>query len=284
VKLGLSQLDIWGRQEQLIGRLLTAALSDLARSRPASEIEEDDLNRRLSHALDETRFEMARRGEEVPIALHHYEARNHPSLHHPRRHPREHKRPDFVWSFEDDTARSACDARRVYTVECKRLGKRLRSGRVLASLYIEEGVRRFLVDSHGYAFNERSGAMVGYIQNSDHLTLLKDVNAAAAAEHIALLSEEGPVWPTGRVCHLRQVHLVREGPTPFVLSHHWVDVRRAGRARRRMGGDASAHPDALTTRLPSGHDRESAREQSRRISVPPRSLARRELPEATATD
>jgi hypothetical protein len=92
--------------------------------------------------------------------------------------------------------------------------------------YIENGVRRFVDRSFGYGKATRAGLMVGYVESSDINTILKEVNAAAAAISVSpiLLTEQK--WQNQAVNRLNQ-NLIRLDvpPSPFDLRHLWVDLR-----------------------------------------------------------
>jgi hypothetical protein len=133
----------------------------------------------------------------------------------------ERKRPDFAWTLLDHSAPSGLDGCREFVVECKRLGDKPGDA-TLSRRYVDNGVRRFVDPGHRYGLRGTSGVMVGYIQQSDVDTILRQVRDRLNHHSLADVVEEQPRHHPIKLQHM----LVRVfGINPFLLFHYWCDVR-----------------------------------------------------------
>jgi len=219
----LSRLMTWERHVNLVLTVLLRALAILqTRARPSDS--EITLNRELYFCLLEANNQLLKASGE---AINHApvpEGKNPPDPDDVKRAKRENKIPDFYWGFIDHTADPRRSAR-YFFIECKRLGKPLRLDWIFNENYIHDGVQRFITEEHAYAKGEKAAAMVGYVQSMDLPDILSEVNTAAGAVSVALLS--GPVggWKKGGISKLehdltRPFHI-----SPLYLQHFWLDCR-----------------------------------------------------------
>ena len=132
------------------------------------------------------------------------------------------KRPDFTWSIQDASASSGLEGCREFVVECKRIGNE-EGGTNFNHRYVDLGVVRFVSPSHKYGLRGVSGAMIGYVQRSDHQSILVMINERASHHTLReLVSSSGM---EGEVSELRHMLDRTFGESPFSLIHLWVDVR-----------------------------------------------------------
>lgn len=134
------------------------------------------------------------------------------------------KRPDLQIAWTNQQAVDLSHFRRIYVIECKRLGNAL-SGNV-NKLYFNLGIKRFDCKIHRYADEVVSGAMVGYVQNMEFDVILNEINHAASSDDFAelVLSKDG--WQIEGVSLLGQkLKRSQLNPKNFDLHHFWVDVR-----------------------------------------------------------
>ena len=159
----------------------------------------------------------------VPVAY--LDANNQPSPDDPERKPREDKRPDFQWAICDHHA-DPDYSRRTFVVECKRLREPSPKGWRFNINYVEDGAKRFTIDTHLYGKDDLSGGMVGYVQYMEVGVIWGEVNHRLAAA--GLPSVPMPQLHQGSsVIHASEHELSRMGgQSPFRLHHLWVDLRR----------------------------------------------------------
>jgi hypothetical protein len=223
----LSQLSIWNNHEKRVIESLILGLILLQQkaSLGLSQANEEALNSELYFCLIEANrlLYIQNKGFDHPPTA---EGRNPPDADDTPDSPRKKKIPDFYWGYidhlEPDPRRSA----RNFYIECKRLGKPLQKDKILTTLYVQNGIRRFVTEEHAYAKGERSSAMVGYVQNMIFDAILGEVNTAARnnAEVVTLLNLIDD-WQEQGVSKLDHV-LHRPFPiSPFCLHHFWVDLR-----------------------------------------------------------
>ncbi len=226
----ISQLSVWKNHEKRVVEVLVLALSLLQKKTHLtfSDVNEEKLNTELYFCLIEAnralhKGDMTKGFDYPPTA----EGRNPPDADDRPNSPRKKKIPDFYWGYidhlESDPRRSA----RNFYIECKRLGKPLQKNKVLTTLYIEKGVRRFITEEHAYAKGEISSAIVGYVQNMDLETILLEVNAAMESynEPMSPIERNVEGWQNSGISELSHI-LERPFPiSPFRLHHFWVDLR-----------------------------------------------------------
>ncbi|MGH2866878.1 MAG: hypothetical protein ACRDNK_04825 [Solirubrobacteraceae bacterium] len=182
--------------------------------------QENDLNRRLYRAIIAAQTNDARQGlEHLSVVV--PEGRNPPAASDAERTAREHKIPDFYWSYVDYLAPDPEAVARQFVVECKRLTSSTKAWNYITQ-YIDAGVVRFVTEAHGYGKEAPSGAMVGYLQTINLDDALSGVNSHSTANGLPVLvirqrSDDAPVELDHR--------LDRPFPvTPFLLWHLWTRV------------------------------------------------------------
>ncbi len=219
----LSRLNIWKKHEQRVLEVFLEALLILQKNANLDK-SEVFLNRELFFCLLEANRKLRELGggfEYPPTA----EAKNAPSPDDEIRTQREDKIPDFAWGFIDHTEINPKRSARYFIIECKRLGKKPRSDWIINENYINHGVLRFLKEDYGYAKDEISGAMVGYIQSMDFDEILCEVNNAASPQAVPPLSASYEGWQKQGISRLSHVLVRQFGGSPFLLQHFWIDLR-----------------------------------------------------------
>lgn len=220
----LSHLDLWSRHERRVLEVLVDALS-LLQTEADLERSEVVLNRKLYFCLlnaNRRRWQESRDGFDHPPV---WEGKNSPDLDDERPAKRENKIPDFCWSIIDHAAEDPRRGAHYFVIECKRLGSPSRADWILNENYIQHGVLRFVRPEYGYAKNEASAAMVGYIESMEPDDILADVNTAALSAAIGAIARPNAGWQVDGVSRI--VHQVtRLSPEPVLtLRHVWVDLR-----------------------------------------------------------
>lgn len=213
---------IWENHRRRVLKVLLIALSLLQDKNSLREAEVD-LNRELYFCILQANRQQWVIGEgfdHPPI-----EGKNPPCADDEERAKREDKIPDFLWGIFDHAEPDPNRSARYFVIECKRLGKPIRSDWILNSNYVQNGVLRFITEEHGYAKSEKSGAMVGYVQNMEFDSILDDVNAMAIAASIAPLTLLDSGWHIDGISKLRHLLVRSSLPSPLLLEHFWVDVR-----------------------------------------------------------
>lgn len=219
----ISSLDLWERHEHRVLAALTLALEKLAEEENIPE-DEINLNRRLSQCVLHAVRELDPDGS-VYVSPPVWECNNQPDPDDETRGKREDKRPDCLWGYMDHLAEASRSARH-YVLECKRLGKPVRPDWVFNQNYINNGVVRFIDESHGYGKSCASGAMVGYIQSMEPDDILAEVNSACvngAPPHIVMSTCAWKLSGVSRLDHTFERSFYK---SPFALRHLWVDLRK----------------------------------------------------------
>jgi hypothetical protein len=213
----LSTIDLWARREEACLQVLDEALQMLAQD-PGPQDHEDEINRRLYRMLNRATYQYNRREDDEVSAII-YEGRNTPAYDDEQRQLREHKRPDFQWAWIDEYASNPDDARRELILECKRL-RGTTNRRVFCELYISHGVCRYTAQALGYGKGQRSGAMVGYLQQISITDALAAVNAAATVRGV----NELEVTATHGEDRASLEHQLVRGfaVSPYRLRHRWI--------------------------------------------------------------
>ncbi len=215
----LTDIDIWASHEQLVLRVLRAALPLLAYSPPGGN--EDNHNRALYKCMLHANRALRKAGEphfDHPPA---FESKPAPGA-GAVTSPPELKRPDFAWCYIDHSAADAGTSSREFAVEGKLLGEPA-NPRNLAAEYMDKGIRRFLDGGHRYGESAASGAMVGYV---------RDATFVAVEEQVAEVAAQRAIPPLERIqkeeADEHAHHLNRPFPvTPYRLTHLWVDAGSA---------------------------------------------------------
>jgi len=130
-----------------------------------------------------------------------------------------------MWGMIDTNENDAQLREKFYTIECKRLGKKLRSDRVFNELYIENGVRRFITEEHGYAKWDSEGSMVGYVQSMDPEDILREVNDMANVHATPPLPPPIKGWISNGTSVIIHTFQRPWSPSSFTLRHYWIDLR-----------------------------------------------------------
>ena len=150
------------------------------------------------------------------------ECNNQPDPDDKARVAREHKRPDFQWSYRDKYEPDHERSSKQFTVECKRLGVPLRLDWIFNANYVTNGICRFRDPAWGYGQRFPSGAMVGYWQSMELAQVLREVNEEAARNG---LSEIVPVSRQKGIHHSEHSFDRAFPVSPFRLWHIWIDLR-----------------------------------------------------------
>lgn len=226
----ISQVSLWKNHEKRVVEVLVLALLLLREKTDLilSKVNEEALNTELYFCLIEAnkllRAQNIGKGFAYPPVA---EGRNPPHTEDKLDSPRKKKIPDFYWGYIDHLEFDPRKSARNFYIECKRLGKPLQREKILTTLYIQNGVKRFITEEHAYAKGEESSAMVGYVQNMTLIAIFDEVNVAArsnANEPITLLNLKGE-WQEQGVSKLEHVLERKFSISPFRLNHFWVDLR-----------------------------------------------------------
>jgi len=218
---------LWDRHVEAVLRVLSLAL-DRLHAENVLPLDEKAIDRRLSlmariayHSLSaEERpqsFALQRQAEPLPVGEEDVNAQWVG------------KKPDFKWRMQDDLASRPEDLTKDFDIECKRLGKPTSPRWVLTKQYVLNGIGRFLRATHRYGNGVSSGAMIGYVQDSQPSDILAEVNSyiEKARDHaIPPLGFPGSDFGTEVVMRTSQeLDRVEVTPPDFVLHHLWVDLR-----------------------------------------------------------
>jgi hypothetical protein len=216
---------IWSNHERRVLLVFERAL-ELLGTEDDLDVCEDSLNRRLYFCVLRANDELLRLGMGFDWPPQ-FDGQSQPDANDIKRAAREHKRPDFQWGFVDSTEPDPVRQAKHYVIECKRLGKPIRTCWVFNKNYVERGIIRFVSAEHGYGKSASSGAMVGHIRSMPSEDILKEVNghATRVSLHKIMLSCDG--WVDRGVSRLEQkLDRPEIPPTPFLLRHLWVDLRK----------------------------------------------------------
>lgn len=228
----ISRLRTWEKHERRVVDILLLALSILRKKDilPSSEVL---LNRELYFCLLEANhalWESGAGGFDHPPTP---EGHNPADPDDEQRAVRENKIPDFYWGFIDHSEPDPRRSARNYVIECKRLGNPPRADWILDQNYVNNGILRFITEEHSYAKGERSGAMVGYVQNMELDEILCEVNSSAVSVGIPELLAPFSGWQIGGTSQfthqLNRIFLI----SPFQLTHFWVDLRNSRPTKKR---------------------------------------------------
>lgn len=219
----LTDIPLWSRFEARALRILHRALALLAADAFDPDIDERELNRQLFRAIAEANHQIQNEDGGGLDRMPSYDGHQAPERVDVPRAVHEWKRPDFTWSWFDHQAGSGLEGCLEFAVECKRLGT-ADSRPDFDRAYVDDGVLRFVSDSHMYGLNGASGAMIGYVQCSDHDAILTNVSERSAHHGLPDLVAQPPAQ---EVFELRQLLARVFGATPFSLVHLWVDLRAA---------------------------------------------------------
>ena len=136
------------------------------------------------------------------------------------RNERENKRPDFQWSITDTNESDPLKSSKQYILECKRLRKPSGSWKYNEN-YVTYGVKRFVNESHRYAYGVESSAMLGYVQGMTIEDIQEEVNGYLRKIDQEKLNPGNENEEAYRFNHT----LIRTFPeTSFRLEHFWVDI------------------------------------------------------------
>ncbi len=215
----LTSRHLWAVREAKFFAILSRALMLLRQldNLPETEVE---LNRKLYFCLLEASRELYPEDEVAPVT----ECNNQPDPDDAARVKREQKRPDFQWVYLDRYEPDANRSSRQFVVECKRLGKSIRSGWVFNLNYTDHGIVRFREPEWAYAKQAPSGAIVGYWQSMNSDALLNEVHEGSRKKSLPDLIPVGS-WNVGGVSRFEQTFDRPFQISPFKLHHLWIDLR-----------------------------------------------------------
>jgi hypothetical protein len=218
----LHSRGLWATREAKCLSIIAEALTRLRNSPnlPEAEVE---LNREFYFLLVESSRHLYPDDEIAPIP----ECNNQPDPDDEARAKRELKRPDFQWIYLDRYEGSSRHSSKQFVVECKRLGKAIRTDWVFNVNYVHHGIMRFKVPDWAYAKRFPSGAMVGYWQSMDAHDVLGEVNEEADRKLLPKLILVG-AWSPGGVSRCEQLFERPFEISPFHLHHLWIDLRENG--------------------------------------------------------
>ena len=213
----LGTLGIWAKREAMFIAILERAMQLLQAERELPD-SECDLNHLFYFRLLKASRDLYPSDLVSPMM----ECNNQPDPDDEARVAREHKRPDFQWSYLDKYEPDHERSSKQFTVECKRLGTPRKAGWIFNINYVTKGICRFRNPAWGYGQRFPSGAMVGYWQSMELAQILREVNEEAARNG---LSEIVPVSGQKGIHHSAH-YIVRAFPvSPFRLRHLWIDLR-----------------------------------------------------------
>jgi hypothetical protein len=215
----LTSLHLWAAREAKFFVILSRALM-LMRQLDNLPETEGELNRKLYFCLLAASRELYPEDEVAPEI----ECNNQPDPDDDARVKREQKRPDFQWIYLDRYEFDPSRSSRQFVVECKRIGKALRSGWVFNLNYTDHGIVRFREPEWAYAKRAPSGVMVGYWQSMNGDELLGEVHEGSRKKSLPdLLSVES--WNPGGVTRFEHSFDRPFEISPFKLHHLWIDLR-----------------------------------------------------------
>jgi hypothetical protein len=221
--------ELWERHEGLVLELFRLALQMLHKE-IALPVDEDEISSILYLKTREANFHLngLHRGLDHPPIP---DAKVPPRSRDEVGTPPTKKRPDFQCGYRDMLALDQEQAYVNYCIECKRLGQTTEAGWNLNKNYVSDGIVRFVDPQHSYGKGTRSGAMVGYVQNMEPSAIASEVNRwIHDIETRSLPSIQPPHDVFDAKGLLEMSHeLARPDvlPTPFRLTHLWVDLRRS---------------------------------------------------------
>lgn len=96
---------------------------------------------------------------------------------------------------------------------------------VLNENYVRQGIVRFRNAGHGYGQSCVSGTMIGYVQNTSLERVLREVNETAAQEAVPDIELHAEGWREQDVSRLEHCFDRDIRPSPFRLTHLWLDLR-----------------------------------------------------------
>jgi len=218
--------SLWQRHATAVLRVFRLALTELG-SESSLPVKEEDLDAMLHSKIAEA-FQRIPHAEK-PRGFHVVPQAVNWSVHSDDLNAEwTGKKPDFKWRMHnDDPMATTEELTRDFDIESKRLGLPTSRTWVLTEKYVTNGIARFLSASHRYGNGVDSGAMIGYVQDSDPATILAEVNdhIAEAKHAIPPISfpepESQPVMATQQKLTRSEV-----SPANFALHHLWVDLRR----------------------------------------------------------
>lgn len=215
--------DLWGQREDTLLDLCARSLGKLRDCADLNNEKETEINRKLFWCMAQANRDLASIGKGLDH-LPQPEAANLPDPKDERRADWERKIPDFQWQIIDHLA-PALDSVRSYAIECKRLGSPPRRDWVLNEEYVENGMCRFIHESHRYGNRCRSGAMIGYMQSMSFDSILTEINEHARNRAVGELAPAPRRSRDDAVNRLESL-ISRSFPiSPFNLRHLWVDLR-----------------------------------------------------------
>jgi hypothetical protein len=223
----LTDLDLWGRHEIRVRRVLLRALELLAQDADAiGDVPEPTLNRLLYRYMIISSNELNLKDGSGLFDLPVLDGYPVPTGPGPAFSPFERKRPDICCRVVDHSATDPVTGVRELVIEAKRLGDPTPAGWVFNEEYVISGVARFVSEDHRYGSNGASGLMVGYVQSSTFPTVFSEVNGALTANHLPCVKGDSSPLGDGPLAGLNHVLSRLFGHSPFPLGHVWLDLRK----------------------------------------------------------
>lgn len=223
-----SASKLWQRHEEFILEVFFIALKLLCEEQFLPE-DEDEISEKLSVKARRANFKLNLQGRGLMYPPT-WQGQIAPATESEVGSTFTRKKPDFQCQYKNERAKNAKEAYISYCVECKRLGKTLDSGWNLNKNYVQKGILRFLTAEHSYGKAAESGAMIGYVQNMEFDTVIKEVNQCIA--QIKKYKTQPIKFPTNgfgqgkTVRTTQQLERTEVLPSKFALRHVWVDLRR----------------------------------------------------------
>lgn len=247
-KVSIANGNSWARFEQSVLEIFTIALEMLHAEASLPVLEDDQtgdsLNRRLSILIHHAMQKWEEMNDDEIATYPTHNAPQRPDLDLEKAqvvNEFEQKKPDFQWGWRDPVVKgtSRNGAFKIYHIECKRLGRELNSTR-LNREYVGKGIKRFTSKTHCYGQHTYSGAMIGYVQNTDLQILLDEVNRHATTASLPQIVLTPGVWQpiVSRLEH--QLSRPAVLPTPFDLRHLWIDLRHHYSTANATGTDSES--------------------------------------------
>lgn len=213
----LYDIDIWAQWESGILIILTEALSQLS-NHVKTDYTENDITTEFFKIIRDIKFNNPQIafGSIIP------QAQNPPlnPLGEEENKISLRKRPDLQWIFNDEHASTPEKSQRYYTIECKCL-----STSTEEKHYVEEGIKRFVLDEWGYGRNEKSAVMIGYMKDEDADRHLCQINKHNEKHIYPLLfmcaNENEDVYRCIQRFETREFE-----PQNFNLHHLWVNISK----------------------------------------------------------
>ena len=221
--------ELWRRHENAYMDVFIRSLKRLA-EREKLYGGENRINKTLSKITNDICFELWNT-EKKDINRPRYEQPIPPTDENELTEDNDSKRPDFSCIFKNDFAQKPEEREIGLHCECKLLGD-IDSSWNLNRNYVNNGIKRFLHNTHEYGKRAPAGLMIGYMINMLPPTIQDDVNG-----HIKKELHGNPEinFVFSGITSKTEQKLFRSdvAPNDFVLNHIWVDLRNNYKFERK---------------------------------------------------